>query len=88
MAESLPDQDAEEVAALDALVHTEVQRALGPYRGTLPEDVTTDFEDELKCFVLTHPVVWRMLARLRPRVAQAISGGEPLGAADFRREVG
>jgi hypothetical protein len=29
-----------------------------------------------------------MLARLRPRVAQAISGGEPLGAADFRREVG
>jgi hypothetical protein len=66
--------DENEEEALEALADEFVQDALAPYRGRFPPDVLAGFELQLRVFLLTHPIPSRKLARLRPRMAQAISG--------------
>jgi hypothetical protein len=82
-AESGPGEDvveldleavAEELAAAEGFVEERVQRALDRYRGMFPSEVLEEFEDDLRCFLLTHPVASRMLARIRPRADRSTSG--------------
>jgi hypothetical protein len=65
---------AEELAAAEGFVEERVQRALDPYRGMFPPEVIAEFEDYLRCFLLTHPVASKMLARIRPRAQRSSSG--------------
>lgn len=65
---------SEELAAAEAFVEERVQRSLAPYRGTFPPEVIEAFAEELRCFLLTHPVASKMLGRIRPRAAPVVSG--------------
>ena len=45
-------------------------------------EVFVEERDELRCFLLTHPVTSKMLARIRPRAGRVVSGeGAALHAA-------
>jgi hypothetical protein len=67
----LPEVDLDkveaEMAAAEAFVEERVQRSLARYRGMFPPEVLEEFADELRCFLLTHPVASKMLDRIRPR---------------------
>jgi hypothetical protein len=63
-----------ELAATEAFVEERVQRALAPYRSMFPPEVIAGFEDYLRCYLLTHPVASKMLARIRPRAQRSSSG--------------
>lgn len=65
---------ADELAAAEGFVEEHVQRALAPHRGMFPPEVLEEFEDDLRCFLLTHPVASEMLARIRPRAERSTSG--------------
>jgi hypothetical protein len=65
---------ADELAEAEAFVEERVQRALAPYRGTFPPAVLEEYADDLRCHLLTHPVAYRMLARIRPRTVRSTSG--------------
>jgi hypothetical protein len=65
---------AGELAAAEGFVEERVQRALDRYRGMFPPEVLEEFAEELRCFLLTHPVASRMLARIRPRAERSTSG--------------
>jgi hypothetical protein len=64
----------EELAAAEAFVEERVQRSLARYRGMFPPEVIERYADDLRCFLLTHPVASKMLARIRPRAARVMSG--------------
>ena len=64
----------EELAAAEGFVEERVQRALAPYQRMFPPAVLEEFADDLRCFLLTHPVASKMLARIRPRAERATSG--------------
>jgi hypothetical protein len=64
LAEGEPDEG--ELAAAEALVADRVERSLDPFREMFPPDVADEMEDDLRCFLLTHPVSHDMLARVRP----------------------
>jgi hypothetical protein len=74
----LPEVDLaaveEELAAAEEFVEEHVQRALSAYRGTLSPAVMEEVADDVRCFLLTHPVASLMLARVRPRAPRATSG--------------
>lgn len=75
----------------ESLVREKLDRALAPYADMLPPEVLAEFRDLLGDFMLTHPVMERMFARLRSRrVGAAIcdvdrrsaeAGEEPESAA-------
>jgi hypothetical protein len=65
---------AAELVAAEGFVEERVQRALAPLKGRFPPAVIEEFEDDLRCFLLTHPVASRMLARIRPRTERTTSG--------------
>ena len=73
--------DDAELAAAEAIVEEHVQRSLAPYRDMFPPAVLEEMEDDLRCFLLTHPVCHDMLTRIRPYL-RAVSGG----AADAPQE--
>lgn len=64
----------EELAAAETFVEERVQRSLARYRGMFPPEVLEEYADDLRCFLLTHPVASKMLARIRPRAARVMSG--------------
>ncbi len=64
----------EELAAAEGFVEERVQRALDRFRGVYPPAVLDEFADDLRCYLLTHPVASQMLARIRPRAERAASG--------------
>lgn len=64
----------EELAAAEGFVEEHVQRALRAYRGTLSPAVMEEIADDVRCFLLTHPVASLMLARVRPRAPRVTSG--------------
>jgi hypothetical protein len=68
------DAVADELAAAEGFAEEHVQRALAPYRGMYPPEVLEEWEDDLRCFLLTHPVASQMLARIRPRAERSTSG--------------
>jgi hypothetical protein len=68
------DNPQDDAAALEAFVEQYVQEAIQPYQRAFAPEVLASFEDELRCFLLTHPAAFRKLARLRPRGALALSG--------------
>ena len=81
MAEDFPDAardaDAEaDEAALEAFVDQHVKQALDPYRDQFSAAVLDEWEDDLRCFLLTHPVAYEMLRRIGPHV-RATSGPNP-----------
>lgn len=81
-----PDVDvkaiSDEIAAAEVFVEERVQRSLARFRGMFPPEVLEEFADELRCFLLTHPVTSKMLARIRPRAGRVVSGeGAALHAA-------
>jgi hypothetical protein len=65
---------ADELAAAEGFAEERVQRALAPYRDMYPPEVLEEWEDDLRCFLLTHPVASKMLARIRPRAERSTSG--------------
>ncbi len=65
---------ADELAAAEGFVEERVQRALAPYQGMYPPAVLEEWADDLRCFLLTHPVASRMLAGIRPRALRSSSG--------------
>lgn len=68
------DLDDAELTAAEAIVEEHVQRSLAPYRGMFPPAVLEEMADDLRCFLLTHPVSHDMLTRIRPYL-RAVSGG-------------
>jgi hypothetical protein len=73
---------ADELAAAEGFAEEHVQRALAPYRGMFPPEVLEEWEDDLRCFLLTHPVASGMLARIRPRAERSTSGEGAIMGAD------
>jgi hypothetical protein len=69
---------ADELAAAEGFVDERVKHALAPYRGMFPPEVIAEYEDDLRCFLLTHPVASQMLARVRPRAQRSSSGEEAI----------
>jgi hypothetical protein len=57
----------------DPFIEEHVERALAPYRGVWPPEVLSEFADEIRIFLLTHPVAERALSRIRPRKVLAAS---------------
>jgi len=77
MAEDSPASAGDDHEARVAFVEEHVQRALAPYRHAFAPGVLAELEEELRCFLLTHPVASRMLARIRPR-SGAFTDDKPL----------
>jgi hypothetical protein len=76
MSTPLEDEQAADAVAFEAFIDEQVREALAPYVEHLPAEVLDEFEDDLRCFLLTHPSAYRMLARIRPHV-RAVSGTNP-----------
>jgi hypothetical protein len=68
------DAVADELVEAETFVEERVQRALAPYRGKFPPAVLEEYADDLRCYLLTHSVAYRMLARIRPRAVRSTSG--------------
>lgn len=84
----------EEMAAAEALVEEQVQRSIAPFRGMFPPPVLEEMADDVRCFLLTHPVCHDLLARIRPHM-RAVSGSGPVAgmagedsSAESKREAG
>lgn len=65
---------AAELAGAEGFVEERVQRALARLQGKYPPAVLAAWADDLRCFLLTHPVASEMLARIRPRADRTTSG--------------
>jgi hypothetical protein len=77
--EATPDEgEEEELAAAEQFVEEQVQRSIAPYRATFSPEVLEEMEDDLRCFLLTHPVCHDMLTRIRPfkRTVSGSNGAE------------
>jgi len=64
----------DELAAAEGEVETRIEGALTRYRGMYPPEVLAEFEDDLRCYLMTHPVASQLLARIRPRAQRVVSG--------------
>jgi hypothetical protein len=65
---------AAELMAAEGFVEERVQGALARFEGMFPPAVLEEFADDLRCYLLTHPVASEMLARVRPRTERSTSG--------------
>jgi hypothetical protein len=78
--ETTPDDDEneDELAAAEQLAEQQVQRSIAPYRAMFPPEVLEEMKDDLRCFLLTHPVGHDVLTRLRPfeRTVSGSNGAE------------
>jgi hypothetical protein len=72
--EALAEVVAADLAASEGLVGECVKRALAPYHGMFAPEVLAEMEEDLGCFLSTHPVASAMLARIRPRADRSTSG--------------
>jgi hypothetical protein len=68
-------------AQTEALVEAHIERSLAPHRGRFPPEVLEEFAEELRVFLMTHPVASRLLARVRPVADRTVSGDQALPGA-------
>jgi hypothetical protein len=84
-----PELDVDAIAAeMDAGEPTAREyatRALSRLQGKYPPAVLASFEEDLLCFLLTHPAASAMLARIRPRSDRSTSGSTNVGNATSER---
>ena len=69
----MPSNLPEHLALDDPFIEEHVEAALAPYQGVFPPEVLTEFAEELRIFLTTHPLAERMLSRIRPREILAAS---------------